>query len=799
MNLDLQTLAYVLGLSCLLQVIALIGQYRSNQARAGLGWWTLGSAALALGFIANALREVPGLGPYAIVANNALFLAGTALNYVGVLRFFQRKDPLGRLALLVGLAVLLLAWFTFSSDNMAVRRVFLSAAIAAIAFLTARALWVNKAPPIASSVNFLTLVFSVFGAFFLARASTPFLGGPVEGFFSASPLQTLTYLMAFAGGILWNFGFIILVNQRLNFENLEAKEHFEAIFNMSPDAVLITRASDGCVVDLNQGFTALTGFARAEVVGQLSQNLAFWNHAEARPRLLELLSRQGSFQNLELEFRHQNGSQLTGLLSAIPIALEGQPHVLTVARDITDWKQAQEALRESNQFLAEIIENNGALIFVKDLDGRYQLVNRKWETVTGFARADVLGRTDVELFPGEAGLNFRRMDLNVVRLGKVVEEEEELLDPGGKRYFLSIKFPLRNPDGSQRGLCGMSTEITRRKRDEQRIQDLAAQLQIERDYAQARALTDGLTQLANRRHFDDTLSNEFYRLKRSGGPLSLILLDVDQFKKFNDRYGHLAGDDCLKRVAHTLKTVVARASDLAARYGGEEFAVILPETDQAGAGTMAERIRRSIEELAIPHEDNPPAGCITISLGVVTRTAPELVAPDKLINLADEALYRAKQTGRNRIELSVSALEAMTGAADLVRLVWREAAESGNPTIDTQHQALFYESNALLSAILVGASKEACTLLMEKLLAEVVNHFRDEEDIIRAAGYPDAEQHALCHTELVARAVALAEKFHRDELAIGELFSFLAYEVVAQHLYREDRKFFPYLGSPPAS
>ena len=128
-------------------------------------------------------------------------------------------------------------------------------------------------------------------------------------------------------------------------------------------------------------------------------------------------------------------------------------------------------------------------------------------------------------------------------------------------------------------------------------------------------------------------------MKRSGSTLSLIMLDVDHFKKFNDSYGHLAGDDCLRQIGTTLKTIIARAPDIVARYGGEEFVVILPETVALGAEALAERIRKAIEALAIPHSASETAEYVTVSLGVVTVHTTGLTAPEQVVALADEALY----------------------------------------------------------------------------------------------------------------------------------------------------------------
>lgn len=192
-------------------------------------------------------------------------------------------------------------------------------------------------------------------------------------------------------------------------------------------------------------------------------------------------------------------------------------------------------------------------------------------------------------------------------------------------------------------------EIAERKLAEQQIQKLVYQLEIERDTAQLNAVTDSMTGLANRRYFDNVISAEFSRLKRSGGSLSLIMVDIDHFKQFNDFYGHLAGDNCLKAVGAAMKTVMGRISDTIARYGGEEFVVLLPGTDKTGVENIAERMRQAIEKLAIPHTASETANCLTISLGVVALSSvADLASPEQIVNMADTALYRAKKTGRNR-------------------------------------------------------------------------------------------------------------------------------------------------------
>lgn len=163
------------------------------------------------------------------------------------------------------------------------------------------------------------------------------------------------------------------------------------------------------------------------------------------------------------------------------------------------------------------------------------------------------------------------------------------------------------------------------------------------------ALVDGLTGVANRRRFDKVLETEWRRCRRDNVPLSLLMIDIDHFKDFNDHYGHQAGDECLKQIAQALRSGFGRGSDLVARYGGEEFVCLMPETDEAGTRAKAESIRAAIQSLNIPHDYSDTAPCVTISIGIATQIPGTQDEPASLITEADEALYRAKHEGRNRV------------------------------------------------------------------------------------------------------------------------------------------------------
>lgn len=212
--------------------------------------------------------------------------------------------------------------------------------------------------------------------------------------------------------------------------------------------------------------------------------------------------------------------------------------------------------------------------------------------------------------------------------------------------MLLIAELLRNARARRRALTDLDHE---RSLLEHRVEERTAALTTAYARLERISTEDALTGLANRRHFDDVLFSELARMHRSGSKLTLILLDVDHFKAYNDGCGHVAGDDCLRRIGAMLKTVTHRPADLAARYGGEEFALVLPDTTMEGGLELAERARTGIEALAIRHPASSAGPFVTISLGVISTGAEASLSAQDLVCQADERLYKAKSQGRNRV------------------------------------------------------------------------------------------------------------------------------------------------------
>ncbi len=362
------------------------------------------------------------------------------------------------------------------------------------------------------------------------------------------------------------------------------------------------------------------------------------------------MAQDGSCDDREYRFQRKDGGQFSGLVSARVVTIRNEPHVVSVIRDITARKEADENLRDQEALYRSILDASPDDITITDLQGRLIIVSRAAHRIFGYPTDYDVTTLTIQAFivPEDhirAKENIERM-YDGTYFGpnhyKGVRRDGSVFDIEVNSGF------IHDISGKPNKIVFVVRDVTERIVAERKIQELIEQLEHEKASAQAIAMTDGLTGLANRRALDRALQMEFSRFKRFGSAFSLLLLDIDHFKRFNDHYGHLAGDDCLRKVAEKLTATVGRLPDLVARYGGEEFVVILPGTDASGAATVAWRIVDCVNSLAIPHATSETAACLKVSLGLATATSG-LESHHDLMLLADRALYQAKAQGRNRV------------------------------------------------------------------------------------------------------------------------------------------------------
>jgi diguanylate cyclase (GGDEF)-like protein/PAS domain S-box-containing protein len=313
---------------------------------------------------------------------------------------------------------------------------------------------------------------------------------------------------------------------------------------------------------------------------------------------------------------------------------------------------SQNTLRETLDRIAlaaSVFEHATEGILITDAQQIILETNPAFSHITGYSRSEVQGKTPRLLSSGRHDATF------YAAMWKSILATGQWQGDIWNRYKNGEVFPerlsivaVRDTEGSVTHYIGIFSDISELAR---KVTERTSELEALNRRLEALSTTDGLTGIANRRSFDDRLKTEWTRALRGRQPLALLMLDIDLFKNYNDHYGHQAGDECLRSVAKMIDSNSRRSSDLAARYGGEEFALIAADTDAASAKHLAEVIRQSIESFALPHAKSP-MGKVTVSIGVSVMTPEGTQQPEMLIHLADDALYLAKDQGRNRVVLA---------------------------------------------------------------------------------------------------------------------------------------------------
>jgi diguanylate cyclase (GGDEF)-like protein/PAS domain S-box-containing protein len=316
-----------------------------------------------------------------------------------------------------------------------------------------------------------------------------------------------------------------------------------------------------------------------------------------------------------------------------------QRHALEWALDEKD--KASAGLRASEELFRAFMNASPFLSYIKDTAGRLLFYNRSFAQRFGVSEYAWLGRTDEQLWSRKLTKSVRTHDLEVMAGGRMVEIEEHIRGADGTISSLrSFKFPCHDSAGNML-LAGVAVDVSAEVAHKVELERYHRELEEANDQLRKLAVTDELTGLRNRRSFEERLVMEFSMARRRKRELSILLIDVDNFKMTNDRWGHAAGDEVLRRLGMILRTTV-RLPDLPARYGGEEFVVLLPESGEESAMGLA---RRVMQRVAAEEWENEP---LTISVGMASMNE-SLENGFQLVELADEALYAAKRAGKNRV------------------------------------------------------------------------------------------------------------------------------------------------------
>ncbi|MDD5723862.1 MAG: sensor domain-containing diguanylate cyclase [Syntrophales bacterium] len=520
-SLDMRTVIFLSIITYIICTLFAVQLWRQSRNRfAGMAFWIFTFALQAAALVLIVLR---GVIPdwVSIVVANTMIIGGAIAGYMGLERFFEKKGPQVHNYLLVVLYIGAYTYATFVHPDLHLRILILSVGMLIIFLQYLWFLWYRVEAAMRPLIFDVTLVCGGYCVLNIVRIAEYFIGAHAGGeYLQSGAFQTLVLVSYLILLILLTYSLVLMVNKRLLMEIGAQEEKFFKAFHSAPYAITLTRLSDGTVTDVNEGFVAITGYDRAEVLGRKTMDLGLWEDREDRAAVIQTLSKAEKVKGLERCFRKKNGEAVTGLFSAEIIVINGEQHVLSSIADITERKRA-ESQREA------------AIEALKSSESRYR-------------------------------------ELSIV---------------------------------------------------------------------------DGLTQLYNSRHFYVQLKMETDRANRYKQPLTLLMLDLDNFKVFNDTYGHVEGDQVLSRLGLVVKRCL-RETDSAYRYGGEEFTIVLPMTTKEAGAVTAERIRTEFKkESFVPAPDEEVH--MTVSIGLAQHKPQEEIK--SLIKRADQFMYRCKENGKDRV------------------------------------------------------------------------------------------------------------------------------------------------------
>lgn len=395
---DVVTMVIMVGLVNVMLAIALLLQSRFNRQFGGVRWWAAGQTLIAAGLILSAFRGVSLTGKIVVPVWQTTTIAGFALLYVGILRFFDRP---ARWKPLVGLLIALAAWssyFTFITHLVPPRGTAVYVCAATLVFACAHAVGKWGPPFVGPSATFVRIVFTAVGATYVLLAVTQALRwNQPQAMLVENPIYTTAYVATACGTVLWVAGLIFMVNERLQGIVEAQADNMSRIFTTSPDCAIISRLADGVIVNVNEGFSRVTGYPRSEAVGRSSIDLGLWRTPREREQFIDALVASGECENLPVVVGRKDGTTLDCEVSASTLSLEGIPHVISITRDVTQQRELEARLlrdartdaltgvanrRRFLEAAQQELPQKGMCVAIIDIDG-LKRINDVWGHAAG--------------------------------------------------------------------------------------------------------------------------------------------------------------------------------------------------------------------------------------------------------------------------------------------------------------------------------------------------------------------------------------------------------------------------------
>ncbi|MDT8860266.1 PAS domain S-box protein [Alkalihalobacillus sp. MEB130] len=448
------------------------------------------------------------------------------------------------------------------------------------------------------------------------------------------------------GGIIGTSGSLTDISHRKGMEEklLESEQKYKSLFENNA-SLTYTIDLQGHFISVNHAAEKITGYTNKDLEGSAFIPIISKPYVKHTIEQYEK-ALNGESVNYETQIIHRNGNKVFLNVNVNPLIIDGKiSGVIGMAYDITSQKKAEQKLFQSEQRYRSLIDLSPEVIFVHSKT-KIEYINDKVVSFLGISnKEDMIGKSVFDIIhPEDKYTVAYNMTLGFYNSPEFPEFSElRFMKQDGGVVVAHVRAKMIEYE-EKPAMLGIIHDVTAQK-------ELELQLIKANEMLKKTSNLDGLTGIPNRRYYDETIAREWLDAMRQGKVMSVIMIDIDCFKLYNDTYGHQQGDICLKKVARTLKAILNRPKDFVARYGGEEFSVILPDTDEKGAAYLAEKLRSSIEQLNLPHIHSTVKPMVTISLGI-SSVIPVLGSSYKeLIESADKALYKAKKNGRNQVNM----------------------------------------------------------------------------------------------------------------------------------------------------